>query len=65
MPEWSKGPGCKPDGFAYGGSNPPTPINLFGKENDTKSTCTTRNDASRLAMDGRTAKTHCEYSSAG
>ena len=23
VPEWPKGTGCKPVGFAYGGSNPP------------------------------------------
>ena len=25
MPEWSKGAGCKPAGFAYVGSNPTSP----------------------------------------
>jgi hypothetical protein len=26
VPEWPKGAGCKPAGLAYGGSNPPAPM---------------------------------------
>ena len=29
VPEWSKGPDCKSDGSAFGGSNPPLPTIFF------------------------------------